>query len=54
MAAEAAAQFNLEYRVCDAAASPYMALGALVNAGVSGIRQGLALPPSPTKGFFGT
>jgi glutamine synthetase len=43
-AADTAAQFNLEYRVCDAAASPYMALGALVHAGVDGIRQGLALP----------
>ena len=38
-AADEAAQFNLEYRVCDAAASPYMALGALVNAGVDGIRE---------------
>jgi glutamine synthetase len=43
-AADTAAQFNLEYRVCDAAASPYMALGALVHAGVDGIRRGLALP----------
>jgi glutamine synthetase len=51
-AADAAAQFNLEYRVCDAAASPYMALGALVNAGVDGIRRGLALPPRPAKNFW--
>jgi glutamine synthetase len=43
-AADEAAQFNLEYRVCDAAASPYMALGALVHAGVDGIRRGLPLP----------
>jgi glutamine synthetase len=27
-----AAQFNLEFRVCDAAASPYMALGAMIFA----------------------
>ncbi len=50
-AANSAAQFNLEYRVCDAAASPYMALGALVNAGVYGVEHGLALPPQPAKGF---
>ena len=42
--AEAARQFNLEFRVCDAAASPYLALGALVWAGVEGIRAGLSLP----------
>lgn len=51
-AAEAATQFNLEYRVCDATASPYMALGALVDAGVHGIRHGLALSPRPPKGFW--
>ncbi len=49
---EAAAQFHLEYRVCDAAASPYMALGALVNAGVFGVRHGLALPPRPPRSFW--
>jgi glutamine synthetase len=51
-ASDAASQFNLEYRVCDAAASPYMALGALVNAGADGIRRKLALPPPPTKSFW--
>ncbi len=50
--AEEAAQFNLEYRVCDAAASPYMALGALVNAGVDGIRRKLAPPPRADKSFW--
>jgi glutamine synthetase len=49
---DAAAQFNLEYRVCDAAASPYIALGALVFAGVDGIRRGLELPPRPDKNFW--
>ena len=39
-----AAQFNLEFRVCDAAASPYMALGALIFAGADGISRKLALP----------
>lgn len=33
------AQFNLEFRVCDAAASPYMALGALIFAGATASRE---------------
>lgn len=41
----AAAQFNLEYRVADATACPYLALGALIHAGLDGIRRNLALPP---------
>jgi len=41
---ERGAQFNLEFRVCDAAASPYMALGALIFAGADGIARKLALP----------
>jgi len=49
---DTAEQFNLEYRVCDAAASPYMALGALVNAGVDGVRNEMALPPRPERGFW--
>ena len=43
--AEAARQFNLEFRVTDGAASPYLALGAVVFAGADGLRRGLALPP---------
>lgn len=42
----AAAQFNVEYRVADATASPYVALGGLVHAGLDGIRRRLALPPA--------
>ncbi len=43
--AEAAArQFNFEFRVCDAAASPYLALGALLFAGEDGLRRRLDLP----------
>ena len=42
--ADAAKQFNVEYRPADAAASPYLALGAMVWAGVDGIRRKLALP----------
>jgi len=41
---ERAAQFNLEFRVCDAAASPYMALGALIFAGADGLARELAVP----------
>jgi glutamine synthetase len=41
---EKASEFNLEFRVCDAAASPYMALGALIYAGADGIARKLALP----------
>jgi glutamine synthetase len=52
--ADAAGQFNVEYRTCDGAASPYLALGAVVWAGVDGVRKRLALPdgagpPLPTS-----
>jgi len=39
-----ARQFNVEYRVADGAASPYIALAAIVWAGVDGLRRGLAIP----------
>ena len=45
-AADAARQFNFEFRVCDAAASPYMALGAVIFAGADGLQRKLGLPPS--------
>jgi len=38
-----ARRFNLEFRVTDAAASPYLALGCLVHAGLEGLRAGLTL-----------
>jgi glutamine synthetase len=38
--------FNLELRPPDASANPYLVLGALVRAGLSGIRAGLDLPPA--------
>jgi len=44
--AEIARQFNVEFRTCDAAASPYMALGAVIFAGADGLRRKLALPAS--------
>jgi glutamine synthetase len=50
--ADESVQFNLEYRVCDASASPYMALGALVNAGVDGVRRKLPLPLVAAKSFW--
>ncbi len=39
----AASQLNVEFRPGDAAASPYLALGAVVHAGVDGIRRKLPL-----------
>jgi len=41
---DVAGQFNLEYRVSDGAASPYMVLGALIFAGAAGVANKLALP----------
>ena len=43
-----ARQFNLEYRAADAAASPHLALAAIVHAGVQGIEEGLSAP-QPTE-----
>jgi len=39
-----ARQFNVEYRVADASACPYLALGAVIWAGVDGLTRKLALP----------
>ncbi len=39
-----AAQYNFEYRAGDATASPYLALGAVVNAGPQGLREELPMP----------
>jgi len=38
-----ARQFNIEYRVADATASPYLALAMLVQAGLDGVRKRLPL-----------
>jgi glutamine synthetase len=46
--ASIARQFNIEYRAADAAASPYLALAAIVHAGVQGIEDGLKAP-DPTQ-----
>ena len=37
--------FNIEFRFTDATASPYLAIGAIVRAGLEGVRAGL---PAPT------
>ena len=42
--ASVARSFNFEYRAADAAATPHLALGALVRAGLHGLRASLALP----------
>ena len=39
-----ARQFNFEYRAADAAANPYLALGAIVRAGLEGLRRELPTP----------
>jgi glutamine synthetase len=40
-----ARQLRLEYRGADASANPYLALGAIVRAGLEGMRAGLPAPP---------
>jgi len=42
---EPASQLRLEYRGADAAANPYLALGAIVRAGLDGIERNLPAPP---------
>jgi glutamine synthetase len=46
---DVAAQFHFEVRACDAAASPHLALAALVNAGAAGIEAGLRAPPATAE-----
>jgi glutamine synthetase len=40
-----AGQFHIEYRGADGAANPHVALGAIVHAGLEGVREGLEAPP---------
>jgi glutamine synthetase len=42
--AEVTSQFHVEFRVTDAAASPYLALGTVLFAGADGLRRALPLP----------
>jgi glutamine synthetase len=44
-AGDPADQLRLEYRGADATANPYIALGALVRAGLDGVRRALPAPP---------
>ena len=39
-----AAHANIELKACDASANPYLALAAVIAAGLSGIEDGLTLP----------
>lgn len=39
-----APQFNIEFRASDATANPYLVLGALIHAGLDGIRQQMPTP----------
>lgn len=41
--------FNVEYRACDATANPYLVLGALVWAGIDGLRDNLPVPRATDK-----
>jgi glutamine synthetase len=43
--AEPGAQMRLEYRAADATANPYVALAALLRAGMHGVRERLPAPP---------
>ena len=40
-----ARQYHFEFRAADAAASPYLVLGAIVAAGLHGLDRGLPMPP---------
>jgi glutamine synthetase len=42
---EPAHQLHLEYRGADASANPYLALGAILRAGLAGVREQLPAPP---------
>ncbi len=42
-------QFNVEFRVADGSNCPYLALGAIVWAGVDGLARGLTLPPADAE-----
>jgi glutamine synthetase len=49
-AAETARQYNVEFRPADATASPYLALGTIIFAGVDGLRRKLELPSAQDFG----
>jgi len=41
-------QFNVEFRASDATANPYLVLGALIRAGLEGLREDLPVPEITT------
>jgi glutamine synthetase len=43
-----APQYNIEFRAADASGNPYLALGAIIRAGLAGIEAGLPAPPIVT------
>jgi len=45
-AEQRARQFNLEFRVADAAANPYLALALLIEAGLDGLSRGREIDPA--------
>lgn len=47
--AQRAQQFNIEFRVADATASPYLALAVMVQAGIDGIRKKRELDPGERR-----
>jgi glutamine synthetase len=53
-AAETARQYNVEFRPADATASPYLALGAIIFAGIEGLARRLELPPEHNAGEWKT
>jgi glutamine synthetase len=42
------ASYNVEFKACDASANPYLALGALIAAGLDGVERGLE-PAEPAE-----
>lgn len=47
--ADIASEYNFEFRAADAAASPHLQLGVLINAGVQGVRERLPIPEPTTR-----
>src|SRR5262249_60346486 len=47
---EPGTQMRLEYRAADATSNPYVALGALLCAGMHGVRQRVPAPPGLDRG----
>lgn len=50
--ADPARQYNLEFRAADATSNPWIVLGALIRAGLEGIRHGLEAPKVVVGDFY--